>query len=113
MFSSLQVGQEIEIPGDALKHAITALWAQDLFADIQIEVAEKVRIPVHQSCEILMQGRLESFTLCERLVEQFSQGQDADPSRTDDEAVVAAAEPSMISGSSRNPFNRLFGRKAS
>ena len=47
------------------------------------------------------------------LVEQFSQGQDADPSRTDDEAVVAAAEPSMISGSSRNPFNRLFGRKAS
>ncbi|MEE2918830.1 MAG: POTRA domain-containing protein [Bacteroidota bacterium] len=40
LFSSLQVGQEIDIPGDALKRAITALWAQDLFADIQIEVAE-------------------------------------------------------------------------
>ena len=40
LFSSLQVGQEIEIPGDALKRAITGLWAQDLFADIQIEVAE-------------------------------------------------------------------------
>ena len=38
LFSSLQVGQDIEIPGDALKRAITALWAQDLFADIQIEV---------------------------------------------------------------------------
>ena len=40
LFSSLQVGQEIDIPGDALKRAITALWAQDLFSDIQIEVAE-------------------------------------------------------------------------
>ena len=40
LFSSLQVGQEIEIPGDAIRRAITALWAQDLFADIQIEVAE-------------------------------------------------------------------------
>ena len=39
LFSSLR-GQDIEIPGDALKRAITALWAQDLFADIQIEVAE-------------------------------------------------------------------------
>ena len=40
LFSSLQVGQEIDIPGDALKRAITGLWAQDLFADIQLEVAE-------------------------------------------------------------------------
>ena len=40
MFSSLQVGQQIDIPGDALKRAITGLWAQDLFADIQLEVAE-------------------------------------------------------------------------
>ena len=40
LFSSLQVGQEIEIPGDDIKRAITGLWAQDLFSDIQIEVAE-------------------------------------------------------------------------
>ena len=40
LFSSLQVGQEITIPGDDIKRAITGLWAQDLFADIQIEVAE-------------------------------------------------------------------------
>ena len=40
LFSSLQVGQEIDIPGEALRRAITGLWAQDLFADIQLEVAE-------------------------------------------------------------------------
>ena len=39
LFSSLQVGQEIDIPGDDIKRAITGLWAQDLFSDIQIEVA--------------------------------------------------------------------------
>ena len=47
------------------------------------------------------------------LVEQFSQGQNADPSRIDDgEPDVSQVSP-VISGSSRNPFNRLFGRKAS
>ncbi len=40
LFSSLQVGQEVEIPGDAIRRAVTGLWAQDLFSDIQIEVAE-------------------------------------------------------------------------
>ena len=34
------MGQEVEIPGDAIRRAITGLWDQDLFADIQIEVAE-------------------------------------------------------------------------
>ena len=45
------------------------------------------------------------------LVEQFSQGQDADPSRVDDEAVTALPTP-VVASTSRNPFNRLFGRKA-
>ncbi|MDA0945427.1 MAG: outer membrane protein assembly factor BamA [Bacteroidetes bacterium] len=40
LFSALQVGQSIEIPGEAVRRAITNLWDQDLFADIQIEVAE-------------------------------------------------------------------------
>ena len=40
LFSSLQVGQEVEIPGDDIRRAVTGLWAQDLFSDIQIEVAE-------------------------------------------------------------------------
>ena len=46
------------------------------------------------------------------LVEQFSQGQGADPSRIDDGGMEAAPDAPMLSGSSRNPFNRLFGRKA-
>ena len=40
LFSALQVGQEIEIPGEAIRRAVTNLWGQDLFADIQIDVAE-------------------------------------------------------------------------
>ena len=47
------------------------------------------------------------------LVEQFSQGQNADPSRIDDgEPDVSQASPVIQPRSSRNPFNRLFGRKA-
>ena len=46
------------------------------------------------------------------LVEQFSQGQDADPSRVDDGEMDASPNTPMLSGPSRNPFNRLFGRKA-
>ena len=46
------------------------------------------------------------------LVEQFSQGQDADPSRVDDGEMDASPDAPMLSGPSRNPFNRLFGRKA-
>ena len=46
------------------------------------------------------------------LVEQFSQGQGADPSRVDDGEMDASPNPPMLSGTSRNPFNRLFGRKA-
>ncbi len=46
------------------------------------------------------------------LVEQFSQGQDADPSRVNDGEMDASPDAAMLSGPSRNPFNRLFGRKA-
>jgi outer membrane protein insertion porin family len=40
LFSSLQVGASITIPGDQVGEAITSLWIQDLFADISIEAAE-------------------------------------------------------------------------
>ena len=45
-------------------------------------------------------------------VEQFSRGQDADPSRPDDVQADTAPEPipAPASASRRNPLNRLFGR---
>ena len=40
LFSSLQIGAPVTIPGEDIARAITNLWDQDLFADISIEVAE-------------------------------------------------------------------------
>ena len=40
LFSALQVGNNITVPGEEIPRAIRNLWDQDLFSDIQIEVAE-------------------------------------------------------------------------
>lgn len=40
LFSALQVGDEIAIPGEATARAIRNLWEQHLFGDVSIEVAE-------------------------------------------------------------------------
>ena len=40
LFSALQVGETITIPGEKIGEAITNLWTQDLFEDISIEAAE-------------------------------------------------------------------------
>jgi outer membrane protein insertion porin family len=40
LFSGLQEGQEVLIPGDAITDAIRKLWKQKLFSNIKIEVAE-------------------------------------------------------------------------
>lgn len=40
LFSALQIGNSITIPGEDVSRAIRNLWDQDLFSDIQIEVAE-------------------------------------------------------------------------
>ena len=40
LFSALQIGQELTIPGEEVTRAIRNLWAQNLFEDISIELAE-------------------------------------------------------------------------
>jgi outer membrane protein insertion porin family len=40
LLSGLQVGDEVEIPGDAISNAIKALWNQRLFADVEIYASE-------------------------------------------------------------------------
>ena len=40
LFSALQIGQEITLPGEQVSKAIRNLWAQQLFDDIAIELAE-------------------------------------------------------------------------
>jgi len=40
LFSALQIGQELTIPGEAITRAIRNLWGQDLFSDIAVELAE-------------------------------------------------------------------------
>ena len=41
LFSGLQVGDEIAIPGDRLSDAVRNLWDQRLFSDVSIELAER------------------------------------------------------------------------
>ena len=40
LFSGLQVGDKITVPGDRISKAIRNLWDQKLFADVRIEAAE-------------------------------------------------------------------------
>lgn len=63
LFSSLQVGQEIDIPGEALRRAITGLWAQDLFADIQLEVAEVRERDVYLVIRVRELPRLTRYSI--------------------------------------------------
>jgi outer membrane protein insertion porin family len=40
LFSGLQVGDKLEIPGDRISRAVRNLWEQKLFSDVSIEAAE-------------------------------------------------------------------------
>jgi outer membrane protein insertion porin family len=40
MFSGLQIGDRLSIPGERIGRAIRAIWEQRLFTDVRIEVAE-------------------------------------------------------------------------
>ena len=63
LFSSLQVGQEIDIPGEALRRAISGLWAQDLFADIQLEAAEVRERDVYLVIRVRELPRLTRYSI--------------------------------------------------
>ncbi|MGB1573076.1 MAG: hypothetical protein ACPG85_02255, partial [Flavobacteriales bacterium] len=41
LFSGLQVGDEVTIPGDRISDAVRNLWDQRLFSDVSIELAER------------------------------------------------------------------------
>ena len=40
LFTGLQVGDKLTIPGEKITKAITNLWEQKLFSDVSIEAAE-------------------------------------------------------------------------
>jgi len=40
LFSALQIGQELTIPGEEITRAIRNLWDQNLFSDISVDLAE-------------------------------------------------------------------------
>ena len=41
LFSGLQIGDEVLIPGDRISEAVRNLWDQRLFSDVSIELAER------------------------------------------------------------------------
>jgi len=53
--SGIRVGQEITIPGDALKMAVQKLWLQGLFSDVRISIAKVVSDSVY--LDIFLQER--------------------------------------------------------
>jgi len=62
LFSGLQEGKEIMIPGDDIADAIRKLWKQKLFADIRISVAEFRGTDAYLVIQLTEMPRLGSFS---------------------------------------------------
>ena len=62
LFSALQIGQELTIPGEEITRAIRNLWAQDLFEDISIELAEVRDNQVYLVIQVDELPRLTRYT---------------------------------------------------
>ena len=63
LFSALQVGNSITIPGEEIPRAIRNLWDQDLFSDIKIEVAELRESDVYLVINVQELPRLTRYSI--------------------------------------------------
>ena len=62
LFSALEVGSSIEVPGIKISQAIHNLWDQDLFGDVSIEVAERRGEEVYLVIRVQELPRLTRYT---------------------------------------------------
>ena len=94
LFSALQIGQELTIPGEELSNSIRNLWAQDLFDDIGIELAEVRGDEVYLVIQVKELPRLTrySFTGVSRSEQETLKGKvELLTGRVVNENVVATA----------------------
>lgn len=61
LFSGLQVGKRIDIPGEAISKAIRNLWKQRLFSDVQIKLADVRGDVAFLNIEVAERKRLSRF----------------------------------------------------
>ena len=59
--SGLSIGEEIKIPGDKITNAITKLWGQGLFADIDITIEKTIDNVVFLNIHLKEYPRLSKF----------------------------------------------------
>jgi len=59
--SGLEVGEKINIPGDNITSAITKLWKQGLFADVNITIDKIVEDLVYLNIDLIEHSRLSKF----------------------------------------------------
>ena len=63
LFSGLQVGDEVLIPGDRLSEAVRNLWDQRLFSDVAIELGERRGDDVYLVIRVEEMPRLTQYGL--------------------------------------------------
>ena len=61
LFSGLQIGDEITIPGDRISDAVRNLWDQRLFSDVSIELAERRGDDVYLVIRVVEMPRLTKY----------------------------------------------------
>jgi outer membrane protein insertion porin family len=58
--SGLRVGQEVEVPGDAITNAVKKLWKQGLFSDVRISIRKTVADTVFLDIALQERPRISS-----------------------------------------------------